>query len=306
MAIRGIFQKLRHGLSKTHKSITSGIRTIIPIGRKIDDDFLDNLEAVLIQADVGVDMVTRVIDDMKIKAKENKIWKSDDVLEFLKSDTKQILKRRQRALAAAPQKPTVFLVCGVNGTGKTTSIAKLAHHLKAGGANVLLAASDTFRAGATEQLSIWAERIGVDIIKHQMGADPAAVAFDAGDAAVARGVDYLIVDTAGRLHTKKNLMLEIEKIKRVLGKKIEGAPHEVLLVLDATTGQNAISQARLFNESLGVTGIFLAKLDGTAKGGIVLAINNQLDIPVKFIGIGEKQTDVEVFDPDSFVDVLFE
>ena len=306
MAFKGILQRLRAGLSKTHKSISNGIKNIVPIGRKIDAEFLDDLEALLIQADVGVEMVTHIIEDLQARAKENKIWKSEDVNEFLKNDIKQNLKHRERPLACAPEKPTVILVCGVNGSGKTTSIAKLTDYLQAGGSKVLLAASDTFRAAATEQLAIWAERVSADIIKHQMGSDPAAVAFDAADAARARGVDYLIVDTAGRLHTKKNLMQEIEKIKRVLGKKIEGAPHEVLLVLDATTGQNAISQVNLFNQSLGVTGIFLAKLDGTAKGGIVLAINNQLDIPVKFVGVGEKPEDIEEFDADKFVDVLFE
>jgi len=306
VAFKGIFGKLRAGLSKTHKSIAGGIKSIIPIGRKIDADFLEELEALLIQADVGVEMVTRIIEDLQARAKENKIWRSEDLQEFLKNDIKQNLKRRQCALVRAAEKPAVILVCGVNGSGKTTSIAKLANYLQAGGAKVLLAASDTFRAAATDQLSIWAERVSADIIKHKMGSDPAAVAFDAADAARARGADFLIVDTAGRLHTQKNLMQEIEKIKRVLGKKIEGAPHEVLLVLDATTGQNAVSQANLFNRSLGVTGIFLAKLDGTAKGGIVLAINNQLDIPVKFVGVGEKAEDIEEFDPDKFVDVLFE
>jgi fused signal recognition particle receptor len=205
----------------------------------------------------------------------------------------------------AEQGPTVVLVAGVNGTGKTTSIAKLAYIFSRNGKNVIVAACDTFRAAAVEQLTIWAERIGVQIVKHQTGSDPAAVAFDACEAALARNADILILDTAGRLHTKKDLMQQLTKIRDVVARKIPGAPHEVLLVLDATTGQNAISQAKLFTEAINLTGIFLAKLDGTARGGIVIAIKDQLDIPVKFVGLGEKPEDIAEFDPGAFVEALF-
>ena len=212
---------------------------------------------------------------------------------------------QDRALKFAASGPTVILVAGVNGVGKTTSIAKLAQHLEDQGKKVMLAACDTFRAAAVQQLSIWAERTGTQIIKHEQGSDPAAVAFDACEAAAARGADVLLIDTAGRIHTKEHLMRELGKICRVVAGKIPGAPHEVLLVLDATTGQNAISQAKTFTDAAGVTGIFLAKLDGTAKGGIVVALRSELNLPVKFVGIGETPADVEPFDPDSFVEALF-
>ena len=205
----------------------------------------------------------------------------------------------------AERKPTVVLVVGVNGVGKTTSVAKIARSLKDEGRTVLLAAADTFRAGAVAQLTVWSERLGIEIVKGKAGADPAAVAFDAADAAIARGVDVLLVDTAGRLHTQDNLMRELSKIRNVLAKKIPGAPHEVLLVLDATSGQNAVQQARLFGAAAGVTGIFLAKLDGTARGGIVVAIREELDVPVKLIGVGERPEDVQPFDPDRFVEAMF-
>ncbi|MBI4834703.1 MAG: signal recognition particle-docking protein FtsY [Planctomycetes bacterium] len=225
-------------------------------------------------------------------------------MEHLKAELKATLKGGDTKLAASANPPTVIMVGGVNGTGKTTSIAKLAYLLGAENKKVILAASDTFRAAAIEQLGIWANRVGAELIRHQSGSDPAAVVFDAVDAALARKADYLIIDTAGRLHTKANLMKELTKIRNVVAKKIPGAPHETLLVLDATTGQNAIVQAKLFNEAINVTGIFLAKLDGTAKGGIIIAIKNQLNIPVKFIGIGEKPEDIEPFDADRFIDAL--
>ncbi|MHC4703704.1 MAG: signal recognition particle-docking protein FtsY, partial [Planctomycetota bacterium] len=230
---------------------------------------------------------------------------TDDVIPFLKEHIKSYWPHRDRQLHPSRMGPTVILVAGVNGTGKTTSIAKLAHIFNQNGKKVIVAACDTFRAAAVEQLSIWAERIGVQIVKHQSGSDPAAVAFDACDAALARDTDILILDTAGRLHTKKDLMLQLTKIRDVVTRKIPDGPHEVLLVLDATTGQNAISQAKLFTEAINVTGIFLAKLDGTARGGIVIAIKDQLDIPVKFVGLGEKPEDIAEFDPDTFVEALF-
>jgi fused signal recognition particle receptor len=227
------------------------------------------------------------------------------VLGYLKGELRRRLTEEGNDIIMAPVPPTVILVAGVNGSGKTTSIAKIAKHYADEGKKVLLAASDTFRAAAVEQLSIWAERIGCEIVKHHHGADPAAVTFDAADAALGRGVDILIVDTAGRLHTQRNLMEELGKIRRVLEKKIPGAPHEVLLVLDATTGQNAISQSRVFKDAIRITGLVVAKLDGTAKGGVVVAIKNQLGIPVKFIGVGEKLDDIERFDAEAFVEALF-
>ncbi|KPK99815.1 MAG: signal recognition particle-docking protein FtsY, partial [Planctomycetes bacterium SM23_65] len=275
------------------------------LGRKIDADTLDQLEELLILSDMGVETTTKIIDDLRTAYREKRIEKGADFLELLKADVKRNLEERGSQLRAAESGPTVILVVGVNGTGKTTSIAKLARRLSGEGKKVLLAASDTFRAAAVEQLDIWAGRVKVDIVKHRSGSDPAAVAFDAAEAALARKCDVLIVDTAGRLHTETNLMQELNKIQRVLGKKVPGAPHEVLLVLDATTGQNAIQQAKTFAEHVSVTGIFLAKLDGTARGGIVVAIRNQLDIPVKFIGVGEHEDDIAVFEPGPFVEALF-
>ncbi|HUU42207.1 MAG TPA: signal recognition particle-docking protein FtsY [Planctomycetota bacterium] len=300
---KGFFGRLVSGLARTQQRFTSRIRELF--ARKIDEETLDEIEELLILADMGVETTTKIIDDLREAYRKKEIEKGADFLELLKTDLKRSLEEKDNRLNEAPQKPTVVMVVGVNGTGKTTSIAKLSKLLSGQGKRVLLAASDTFRAAATEQLDIWAGRVKVEIVKHRSGSDPAAVAFDAADAAIARGTDVLIVDTAGRLHTEKNLMDELNKIERVLGKKIPGAPHEVLLVLDATTGQNAIQQARTFGERVHVTGLFLAKLDGTAKGGIVVAIRNQLDIPVKFIGVGETEDDIAVFEPGPFVDALF-
>ena len=300
---KGFFSKLVAGLSRTQQRFTSRVRELL--GRKIDAETLDELEELLILSDMGVETTTRIIDDLRTAYREKRIEKGADFLALLKTDLKKSLEEKDNRLHMAPGGPTVIMVVGVNGTGKTTSIAKLSKRLSGEGRKVLLAASDTFRAAAVEQLEIWAGRVKVDVVKHQSGSDPAAVAFDAAEAALARKCDVLIVDTAGRLHTEKNLMDELNKIERVLGKKIPDAPHEVLLVLDATTGQNAIQQARTFGERVHVTGLFLAKLDGTAKGGIVVAIRNQLDIPVKFIGVGETEDDIAVFEPGPFVDALF-
>jgi len=300
---KGFFKRLVSGLSRTQERFTRRIRDLF--ARKIDDEVLDELEELLILSDMGVETTTRIIDDLREAYREKRIEKGTDFLELLKTDLKKSLEEKDNRLHVVEAGLTVIMVVGVNGTGKTTSIAKLSKQLSREGKKVLLAASDTFRAAATEQLDIWASRVGVDIVKHRSGSDPAAVAFDAAEAAVARGCDVLIVDTAGRLHTERNLMDELSKIERVLGKKIPGAPHEVLLVLDAITGQNAIQQAKTFAEHVGVTGIFLAKLDGTAKGGIVVAIRNQLDIPVKFIGVGESEEDIAVFESGPFVEALF-
>jgi fused signal recognition particle receptor len=306
----GIFTKtagfFKDRLSKTRDKISSSLASVISLGRNIDEALLDELEETLISDDLGVETTDKLISDLRQAYRNRQIATTDDIIPFLKEHMKSYWPHRDRQLHYAQTGPTVILVAGVNGTGKTTSIAKLAQILTRNNKNVIVAACDTFRAAAVEQLTIWAERIGVQIVKHQTGGDPAAVAFDACEAAVARGADAVILDTAGRLHTKKDLMQQLTKIRDVVARKIPGAPHEVLLVLDATTGQNAVSQAKLFTEAINVTGIFLAKLDGTARGGIVIAIKDQLDIPVKFIGLGEKPEDVAEFNPDTFVDALFD
>ena len=298
-------QYLKEHLSKTRSRIASSLSAVLPMGRKIDDALLNELEATLIGDDIGVETTERLIGDLRTAYKSGQIAQSDDIIPFLKAQMKSYWPEQDRRLNAAASGPTVILVAGINGSGKTTSIAKLAGSLRKNGKQVIVAACDTFRAAAVEQLSIWAERIDVQIVKHKSGADPAAVAFDACQAAVSRGADYLIVDTAGRLHTQKHLMEELTKIRNVVSKQIPGAPHEVLLVVDGTTGQNAIMQAKVFTESIQVTGIFLAKLDGTARGGIVIAIKDMLNIPVKFIGLGETPDDIAEFDPDEFVEALF-
>lgn len=305
MALINLIEKLKQGLSKTRHVFTSKVKELF-VGRRIDQDTLTELEEILITSDIGVEMSRRIIDDLSQAYKSGKLTEPDEVYSYLKGALKKSLLVEGGILLSDTAVPTVILVTGVNGTGKTTSIAKLAHWLRQRNKSVLLAASDTFRAAAIEQLTIWSNQLGVDIVKHQFGADPGAVAYDAAEAALARKVDYLIVDTAGRLHTKSHLMKELTKISNVLSKKIAGAPHEVLLVLDATTGQNAIAQAKVFNETVKTTGIFLAKLDGTAKGGIIVAIKNQLNIPVKFIGLGQRLEDIAPFDADKFVEALFE
>ncbi|MHC4625968.1 MAG: signal recognition particle-docking protein FtsY [Planctomycetota bacterium] len=305
----GIFTKtagfFKDRLGKTRAKISSSLATVLSLGRKIDEDMLDELEETLLSDDIGVETTDKLISELREAYRDRQIATSDDVIPFLKEHMKSYWPDRDRQLHPPTTGPTVILVAGVNGTGKTTSIAKLAHIFSQSGKKVIVAACDTFRAAAVEQLSIWADRIGVQIVRHQSGSDPAAVAFDACEAAVARDADILILDTAGRLHTKKDLMLQLTKIRDVVTRKIPSAPHEVLLVLDATTGQNAISQAQLFTEAINVTGIFLAKLDGTARGGIVIAIKDQLDIPVKFVGLGERPEDIAEFDPDTFVEALF-
>jgi fused signal recognition particle receptor len=305
----GIFSKtaeyIKDRLGKTRDKISSSLSAVLSIGRNIDDELLKKIEEILISDDLGVETTEKLISDLRESYKKREIQKTEDIVPFLKEHIKRYWPAQDRQLITAEKKPTVILVAGVNGTGKTTSIAKLAYILSQDNKKVIVAACDTYRAAAVEQLTIWAERIGVQIVKHKAGSDPAAVAFDACEAAVARGADFLILDTAGRLHTQKDLMRQLTKIRDVVAKKIEGAPNEVLLVLDATTGQNAISQAKIFTEAINVTGIFLAKLDGTARGGIVIAIKDQLDIPVKFVGLGEKPKDIAEFDPEKFVEALF-
>jgi len=299
--------KLKGALKKTAEVLNTDVRTLFIPGRQIDDAFLSEMEETLIRADMGVKNVTSIVTEVRDKWRLGRIRNAEDAHEIMRA---QLLQgwgpAEERELKFAASGPTVILVAGINGAGKTTSISKLAWLLKNQlNKKVMVCASDTFRAAAVDQLTIWAERVGVEIVKHKMGADPAAVAYDACEAAKARGFDVLIVDTAGRLHTQDHLMRELTKIKDVVSRRIEGAPHESILVLDATAGQNAILQAQNFGKAVNVTGIFLAKLDGTAKGGVVLAIRDQLKIPVKFIGLGETPEDIETFDPKRFTDALF-
>ncbi len=305
----GIFTKtaeyLKDRLGKTRDKISNSFSTVLSLGKKLDDELLDELEETLISDDIGVETTGKLITDLRDAFRSRQIATTDDVIPFLKEHMKSYWPHRDRQLHPAEAGPTVILVAGVNGSGKTTSIAKLAHILSQNNKNVIVAACDTYRAAATEQLTIWAERIGVQIVKQKHGSDPAAVAFDACEAALARNADFLILDTAGRLHTQTDLMRQLTKIRDVVARKIPDAPNEVLLILDATTGQNAIAQAKMFTQAINVTGIFLAKLDGTARGGIVIAIKDQLDIPVKFVGLGEKPTDIAEFDPHTFVEALF-
>jgi fused signal recognition particle receptor len=298
-------KQLTAGLTKTRSKLADGVRSLFRVGRKVDAQFLQELEETLILGDVGVSATRRIIEDLKTRYRDREISAQDDLLGVIKNDLKESLKGSDKPVAFNPTGPTVIMIVGVNGSGKTTAVARLARLLMGEGKSVLLAACDTFRAAADAQLAIWAERVGVDIVRHRVGADPGAVAFDAAQAAVARKIDVLLVDTAGRLHTQDHLMRELSKIRKVLTKQIPGAPHEVLLVLDATTGQNAIVQAKEFRAATDVTGIFLAKLDGTAKGGIVLAIRQELGISVKFVGLGESADDITPFDADAFVDALF-
>ncbi len=295
---------IRKGLAKTRQTLAGSLRSIL-MGRNLDDALIDEIETHLITADVGVKTTATIVDGLRTAHRNGELTKGEDALQYLKDQLKAKWGDIDRSLAIAPTSPTVILVAGINGAGKTTSVAKIAKSLRDEGRSVLLAAADTFRAGAVEQLAIWSDRLGVDIIKGATGADPASVAFDATDAAISRGVEVLLIDTAGRLHTQHNLMRQLTKIRDVVARKIPDAPHEVLLVLDATAGQNAIAQAEIFKSAIDVTGIFLAKLDGTAKGGIVLAIRDTLGIPVKLIGVGETPDDVEPFDPDSFIEAMF-
>jgi fused signal recognition particle receptor len=302
----GLFDAFRRGLRKTHDKIMSGLRSVLAVGRRIDEDLLDELTDAMLSGDMGPKSVLGLVDEVRQAWKAGKIKEAPEILPFLKQRIESTWPEDDRRLRFTETPPTVICVVGINGSGKTTSVAKLAWWLKQQGKSVLLGACDTFRAAAIEQLTIWAERCDVDIVKHQPNSDPAAVAFDACDAAIARKTDILLLDTAGRLHTQEHLMRELNKIVRVVQKRIPDGPHETLLVLDATIGQNAINQARVFSESADVTGLFLAKLDGSAKGGIVVGIRDALDIPVKFVGLGETIEAVEPFDPETFVEAMFE
>jgi fused signal recognition particle receptor len=297
-----IIHSIRDGLEKTRKNLGDRIGSLV-LGEKIDESFLDELEEALIASDVGMKTSSLVLTDLKDRFRRNELSTPVQVRERLKQVLFEILAERPASLTLTGA-PSVILVVGVNGTGKTTTIGKLAHRLQSEGKKVILAAADTFRAAAAEQLMVWGERNGIPVIKHKDGADPGAVAFDALAAAKARAMDVLIVDTAGRLHTKSNLMEELKKVQRILAREQPGAPHETLFVLDATTGQNAFAQAKTFHQAIGVTGIVLTKLDGTPRGGIVFAINKELGLPVKFIGIGEGIEDLKDFDPREFVEAL--
>jgi fused signal recognition particle receptor len=303
-----VSEKFKEGLTKTRESFSGKVNDLVARYRKVDEDFFEELEEILIQADVGFDTVMRLIDELKMEVKRRNIQDPREVQDVISEKLIEIYnggEAQSSQLNIQPDGLTVILFVGVNGVGKTTTIGKLGHKFKREGKNVLMAAGDTFRAGAIEQLEVWGDRVGVDVIKQAEGSDPAAVMFDAIQAAKARKVDVLLCDTAGRLQNKVNLMKELEKVKRVIEREIAGAPHEVLLVLDATTGQNALIQAKTFKEVTNVSGIVLSKLDGTAKGGIVLAIRNELKIPVKFVGLGEKMDDLQEFDAEKYVYGLF-
>lgn len=298
-------QRFKQGLSKTRENLAGKIQDLVKNTRKLDDDFWEELEEILIQADVGMNTSVELVDRIRQSAKKQRINNADEVLALIQQEVADLLQKAQPLNLEGPR-PAIIMVVGVNGAGKTTSIAKLAYRFKQQGLSVVLAAADTFRAAAIDQLQIWADRVGVELIKHQEGSDPGAVVFDAISASRARQADILIIDTAGRLQNKTNLMKELSKVKKIIEREIGQQPQEVLLVLDATTGQNAISQARIFQEATGVSGIILTKLDGTAKGGIVLAIARELDMPVKLIGIGETLDDLRDFDPGLFAHALFD
>ncbi|GEM03460.1 signal recognition particle receptor FtsY [Halolactibacillus miurensis] len=304
-----VSDKYKEGLSKTRQSFSSKLNDLVARYRKVDEEFFEDLEEMLISADVGVNTVMTLVEDLEMEAKRQNIKDARELKGVISEKLAEIYAgddfEQASPLNLQENALSVILFVGVNGVGKTTSIGKLAYQLSQEGKKVLLVAGDTFRAGAIQQLSVWGERVGVDVIKQSEGSDPAAVMFDGIQAAKSRGVDVLLCDTAGRLQNKVNLMNELSKVKRVIEREIPGAPHDVLLVLDATTGQNALIQAKQFQQATDVTGIILTKLDGTAKGGIVLAIRKELNIPVKYVGLGEKMTDLEPFDPQAFVYGLF-
>lgn len=301
----GFFNRLKESLAKTRQGFVEKIDNLVHHHKSIGEELYEELEEVLVRADVGVNTALELVEAVRRTVKERRVEDAGELKAILKEQISAMLGDEQTLLNFSSEAPTVVVVLGVNGVGKTTTIGKLAHLFKSEGKKVVLGAADTFRAAAIEQLEFWANRVGVELIKHQEGADPAAVAFDSLQAAKARRADILIIDTAGRLHTKSNLMEELKKISRVLDREMPGAPHEVLLVLDATTGQNAINQAKEFSEAARVTGIALTKLDGSARGGVVIGVSQSLNIPVKMIGIGEGPEDLRPFDAKEFVDALF-
>jgi fused signal recognition particle receptor len=302
----GLFDRMKQAVSRTRENLNDRFEQIVAIGKEIDRETLDELEASLIGADLGTATTHEILEKIRLKVDRHEIDDPEALKRALKSEILQILTGTSvQPGKPADGEPEVILVVGVNGTGKTTSIGKLAHALRANGSSVLLCAADTFRAAAIEQLEVWGQRTGVEVIKTKPGGDPSAVLFDGLNAAKARNIDFMIVDTAGRLHTKSNLMQELEKMRRTAQKVVPSAPHETLLVMDATTGQNGLQQARQFTQAAGVTGIVLTKLDGTAKGGVVVSISRELGLPVRYVGVGEKIGDLLPFDPQAFVDGLF-
>jgi fused signal recognition particle receptor len=304
-AIGKLFQKVKEGLSKTRQVIGGALRKLVGGGRTIDAAFLQELEDTLLSADIGIAKSEEIVAELQKKYKAGEVAKGEDLLAFLKASLRSELAALESEIRFQPSGPTVVLVVGVNGAGKTTTIAKLAHRLSGLGKKVLIAAGDTYRAAAIEQLEIWAKRAKVDIVKGEAGGDAAAIAFDAVAAAQARGCDVVLIDTAGRLHNKEHLMRELEKIRRVIQKRLPEAPHDVLLVLDATAGQNAVQQAKVFKDAMGVTGLVITKLDGTAKGGIAITIKRELGLTVRYIGVGEGMDDLQPFDPDAFIEAIF-
>ncbi len=301
-----LFERLKKGIQKTRQGFSDRLEAVFAGKKEIDDELLEELEYALITADIGVKTTTEILELIKERADRGDLKDPSALRALIREHLLEVLKATEKPIGEVSEPPAVILVVGVNGTGKTTTIGKLTQHLKDAGHSVLLCAADTFRAAAIEQLEIWGERTGTEVIRQKPGADPSAVLFDALQAAKARRVDYVIADTAGRLHTKTNLMAELEKMRRIAGRVVPGAPHEVLLVVDATTGQNGLEQARRFTESSGVTGIVLTKLDGTAKGGVVVAIARELGLPIRYVGVGEKVQDLLPFDADKFVSSLFE
>lgn len=299
------FEKLKQSLAKTKDTIINKIAQVV-IRRKIDDELLEEIEQILIEADVGVRATMRLIEAIKRKARERNLTEGDEVMALLKEEIALILSKEDEQISLdTPNRPVVWLIVGVNGVGKTTTIGKLANYFAGSGKKVMIGACDTFRAAAIEQVAIWAERSGVEIIRSDNGADPAAVAFDAASAARARGTDILLVDTAGRLHTKSNLMEELSKIRRVVQKAVPDSPIYAKLILDGTTGQNALSQVKVFTDAVGCDGLIITKLDGTAKGGVIIAIAEELGVPVDFIGVGEGIDDLQRFDSKQFAEALF-
>ncbi len=301
-----LFERLKKGIQKTREGLTDGLEELFAGKKKIDEDLLEELEYVLITADIGVKTTAEILDLIRERANRGELSDPQALRTLIRNHLLDVLEATGKPIDQVAEPPAVILVVGVNGTGKTTTIGKLTHHLKEAERSVLLCAADTFRAAAIEQLEVWGERTSTEVIRQQPGSDPSAVLFDALQAAKSRKVDYVIADTAGRLHTKSNLMAELEKMRRTAGRIIPGAPHEVLLVVDATTGQNGLEQARRFTESSGVTGIVLTKLDGTAKGGVVVAIARELNLPIRYVGVGEKVGDLMPFDARRFVASLFE
>ncbi|AQS59450.1 signal recognition particle-docking protein FtsY [Desulforamulus ferrireducens] len=301
----GFFSRLKESLTKTRETFVEKIDQVFTGRKGIDEELYEELEEVLIQADVGVNTAMKLVERVRKGVKARNVQEASRLKDIFQEELEYLMGEKVTPINTNPEGPTVIMVVGVNGVGKTTTIGKMAHNYKEQGKKVILAAGDTFRAAAIDQLEIWAQRVGVDIIKHQEGSDPGAVAYDAVHAARSRKADVLLIDTAGRLHNKSHLMDELRKVHKIVAREMPGAPHEVLLVLDATTGQNALSQVKIFSEAVNVTGIALTKLDGTAKGGVVTAIVTEMAIPVKLIGIGERMDDLRPFNPKDFIDALY-